>query len=280
EFFRDFLVEVGYTGSRGINLINQLQANPAILTPEQAATVRATGSATLIPIVQARRVFPQFGSRPLIATEAQSTYNAGYVSVNKRLSHGLQVGASYPYSKNISDNDESLAVPSITTGSPQVPQDFFNRRADRSVSAFDRTHRFVVNYLYEVPWFRSAWAQQPVVKQIFSGLQISGVTSAQSGQPFTILTGVDSNGNGAGGDRPNFDPNGTLARDPVTENLRTFTTSGRFLVPVARTDCPWPSASAMAIWAATRCAGRDFRSGTSASPRTSDSTKHTGSSSA
>lgn len=238
EFSRDFLVEVGYTGSRGVNLINQLQANPAVLTPEQAATVRATGSTISIPSVQARRVFPQFGSRILIATEAQSTYNAGYVSVNKRLSHGLQVGASYTYSKNISDNDESLAVPDIIAGSPQIPQDFFNRRAERGVSAFDRTHRFVVNYLYEVPWFKAGWAQLPVIRQVFSGWQISGITSAQSGQPFTILTGVDSNGNGAGGDRPNFDPNGTLARDPVTENLRTFTTSGRFLVPRGSNGLP------------------------------------------
>jgi hypothetical protein len=67
------------------------------------------------------------------------------------------------------------------------------------------------------------------------------VTSFQSGQPFTILTGVDSNGNGAGGDRPNLNPAGAFTVDPLTGNLRTFTTSkvdGRFLVPLGANGLP------------------------------------------
>ena len=50
-----YLFEVGYSGSRGAKGINQIIVNPAVLTPEQAATVRAGGS---IPSVQARRVHP------------------------------------------------------------------------------------------------------------------------------------------------------------------------------------------------------------------------------
>jgi hypothetical protein len=246
EMYRDFVVEVGYTGSRGINGINQLQANPAILTPDQAAKVQSqfgvlgkdgkpVDPTLAIPSVQDRRVFPQFGSRTLIATTAQSSYNAGFLSVNKRMSHGLQLGLAYTFSKNISDNDESLGVAAITNGSPQIPQDFGNYRAEKSVSAFDRTHRFVVNYIYEIPWFKSSWAQAPGIKQVFSGWQFSGVTAFQSGQPFSIITGVDSNGNGANGDRPNFNPTGVFTEDPLTGNLRTFTTSkvnGMFLVPL------------------------------------------------
>ncbi|MBA3805785.1 MAG: hypothetical protein H0X14_08765, partial [Acidobacteria bacterium] len=69
------------------------------------------------------------------------------------------------------------------------------------------------------------------LKRVFGGWQISGVSSGTSGQPFTILTGVDTNGNGAGGDRPNFNPDAPLVLDPVTGNLRTFTAPGRFIVP-------------------------------------------------
>jgi hypothetical protein len=241
EMSRDFVVEVGYTGSRGINGINQLQANPAILTADQAATVRQTGSATSIPNAQARRIFPQFGPRVLIATEAQSSYNAGFLSVNKRMSYGLQFGLAYTFSKNISNNDESLNIAGLSGGSPQVPQDFLNYRAEKSLSVFDRPHRFVVNYIYEIPWFKSSLAQAPVIKQVFSGWQFSGVTAFQSGQPFTIVTGVDSNGNGAGGDRPNFNPAGAFAEDPLTGNLRTFITSkvnGMFLVPLGANGLP------------------------------------------
>ena len=246
EMFRNFQLEIGYTGSRSINGVNQLEGNPAILTPEQAATVRSNikpgvDPTRTIPSVQDRRLLPQFGSRVLIATLAQSTYNAGYISLNKRFSHGLQFGFSYTYSKNISNNDESLNVAGLSGGSPQVPQDYLNYGAEKSPSVFDRTHRFVANYIYEIPWFKADWAQKPGIKQVFSGWQFSGVTSRQSGQPFTIITGVDSNGNGAGGDRPNLNPSGAFAKDPLTGNLRTFTTSkvdGRFLVPLGINGLP------------------------------------------
>ncbi|MGH9938230.1 MAG: hypothetical protein ACREAM_18460, partial [Blastocatellia bacterium] len=241
ELLGDYLLEFGYSGSRSLNGINQLQANPAILTPEQAARVRQTGSTTSIPTVQERRVFPQFGSRVLIGAEAQASYNAGFVSLNKRLSHGFQFGAAYTFSKNISNNDESLGIPGLAPTSPQAPQDFLNYRAEKSVSVFDAPHRFVAHYIYEIPWFKSGWAEAPVIKQVFTGWQFSGVTSYQSGQPFTIVTGVDSNGNGAGGDRPNYNPSGAFTLDPLTGDMRSFRTSkvdGRYLVPLGANGSP------------------------------------------
>src|SRR5262249_46666404 len=155
--------------------------------------------------------------------------------------HGLQFGLSYTYSKNMSNNDESLNVAGLSPSSPQIPQDYLNYGAEKSPSVFDRTHRFVAHYIYEIPWFKSTWAQTSAVRQVFSGWQFSGITSYQSGQPFTIVTGVDSNGNGAGGDRPNFNPNGVLTLDPQTGNWRTFTTSkvdGRFLAPLGSNGLP------------------------------------------
>jgi outer membrane receptor protein involved in Fe transport len=238
EFHHNYVLEFGYTGSRSINQVNQLQANPAILTAAQAATVATTQNTLSIPSVQARRIFPLIGSRTLIATEAQGTYNAGYVTLNKRLSRGLQFGISYTFSKNMSNNDESLGVGAITTGSPQIPQDFFNRGVEKSLSAFDRKHKFVANYIYEVPTPGFA-KNNGFLKQVFGGWQISGVTTRQSGQPFSIVTGVDSNGNGAGGDRPNFNPAGQIILDPVTHDFRTFTTSGNpFVVPRGTNGLP------------------------------------------
>ncbi len=238
ELHRDFVLEFGYTGSHSLNGINQLQANPAILTPDQAATVARTGNTLSIPSVQARRIFPQFGSRVLIATTAQSTYNAGYVTLNKRFSRGLQFGVSYTRSKLLSNNDESLGVGAITAGSPQIPQDFFNIKSEKGLSAFDRTNRFVANFIYQVPTMRFA-KNSSALRKIVGGFEVSGVIQHQSGQPFTILTGVDSNGNGAGGDRPNFNPAGQIIPDPSTHDLRTFTTSGNpFIVPRGSNGLP------------------------------------------
>ena len=114
EIRNTYLVEVGYSGSRSYKGINQVQLNPAILTPEQAATVQAGGS---IPSAQARRLYPQYGTRTLIPgyvgpggndMEARAEYNAVFFSVGRRLTRGLQLNSSYTYSRWYSNNDESL----------------------------------------------------------------------------------------------------------------------------------------------------------------------------
>jgi hypothetical protein len=186
-----------------------------------------------IPTVQARRDFPQFGSRVLIAATAKSEFHAGYLSLNRRFTRGLQAGASYTFGKLMSDNDESLGVAAVTAGSPQIPQDYKNIDAEWSLSAFDRTHRLSAHWLYEMPRLGSGWKDRAL-----GGWQVGGVFQAQSGQPFSIVTGVDTNGNGAGGDRPNFNAGGTLTPDPDTGNLRTFTTSNMFLAPRGSNGLP------------------------------------------
>src|SRR5262249_19376740 len=113
----DFVAEVGYTGSKSGHGINQIHANPAVLTPAQAALVAATKNPGAIPNVQSRRVYPQFGARVLIPAyvgpagndvEARSTYNGVYVQVSKRFSHHFEARTSYTYSKFTSNNDASL----------------------------------------------------------------------------------------------------------------------------------------------------------------------------
>lgn len=234
EVARKFIFEVGYTGSRSMKGVNQLQNNPAILTAAQIATVLSTRNSNSIPSAQARRAFPQFGPRVIIGGDAQATYNAGFLSVKRRFASGLTFDVAYTFSKLMSNNDESLGVGAITGGSPQIPQDFSNYAVEKSISVFDRTHRFVTNFLYEIPMpgfiKNNSWANS-----LIGGFQVSGIVSYQSGQPFTILTGIDSNGNGSAADRPNFNPNGIFALDPVTGNMRTFTSplvGGAFFVPL------------------------------------------------
>lgn len=232
EFWRDFVLEVGYTGSTGRSAVGQLQANYAVLTAEQAETVRRTGSSTSIPSVQARRLFPQYGSRVIIGSDSdysKSQYHAGFVSLQKRMSHGLQFGLSYTRSQYKSDNDESLGVAAITGSSPQIPQDYANLDAEWSLSVFDRPNRFVVNYIYEIPGVKDGF-----LKWVTDGWQIAGVTQYQSGQPFTVLTGIDTNGNGGGGDRPN------VASGSITwsDGQKEFTNNGRYEVPLGANGLP------------------------------------------
>lgn len=234
-----FLFEVGYSGSRGYKGINQVLLNPAILTPEQAAAVRAARSSTVIPSVQARRANPTIGDRVVIPAyvgpggndvEARSTYNAVFFSAQRRLANGIQVNGSYTFSKWKSNNDASLGEGG-TDGSSQRPQNMFDYGAEWSVSQFDRPHRLSTSYLVEIPGPRTG-----ILGQVLGGWQLSGVTQGQSGRPFTILTGVDSSGDAnTGSDRPNIDPSGTFTR---SDRGRSFTNNGYYVVPLGTNNLP------------------------------------------
>jgi outer membrane receptor protein involved in Fe transport len=231
QFAKNYVAEIGYTGSRSYHGIRQGQLNPGILTAEQAATVRQTGNAGAIPGLPGvsgpanRRLVPAWGSRVTIESTALANYNAMYLKLDKRLSHNLSIGGNYTWSANLSDNDESLGVGDITASSPQVPQDYFNYRNEWGRSAFDVPHRFAFYYAYDVPWFSSAALNNPAFKHIFKGWSVNGFTDFQSGQPFTIRTGVDTRGTGTPAPhRPSYNPGGQFAKDPVTGDLRTFTT--------------------------------------------------------
>ena len=235
----DFVVEAGYTGSHTGHGINQIHANPSTLTPEQIALVVANRNANAIPSVQARRIYPQYGPRTLIPAytgpagndvEARSTYHGVYVSLQKRFSHGLQFQASYTRSRFESNNDASLGETG-TDGSSQRPQSFFNYAADWSVSQFDVPNRFVVAYTYEIPGPKEGF-----LKHVLGGWQFSGVSAFQSGRPFTIGTGVDTNGDGTtGSDRPNQSGGCGITWDA---DHRNFSNNGCYVVPLGTNNLP------------------------------------------
>jgi hypothetical protein len=228
------IVEVGYTGNRSYHLIRQGQANPGILTQAKADAVIAGCTAGTLASCQDPTGFasspsrqdPNLGTRILLETNGEATYNAGYIQVNKRSSFGLQFGANYTVSANLSDSEEySNDISSVDGGiagsSPQLPQNFLDRRNEKARSVFDRPQRLTFHESYSIPFF--AYAPM-ALRQVFAGWQVSGFTEVQSGQPFTITVGVDTLGAGsATPGRPNLNPGGILIYDPTTSNLRTFT---------------------------------------------------------
>jgi hypothetical protein len=234
-----YVFEVGYTGSRGYHGINQIEMNPPVLTAEQAALVAATRNPNIIPGVQARRLYPQYGSRLLIPgyvgpadndVEARSEYNAIFFSANRRFVDGFTFGGSYTYSEFMSNNDASLGEAG-TAGSSQRPQSMFDYEVEWSRSQFDRPHRWVANFVWELPGPDAGF-----MGALFGGWQLSAVTSGQSGRPFTIRTGVDSNGDGSNGaDRPNVNTSGSFTWD---DEHQGFTNNGYYVVPLGTNGLP------------------------------------------
>jgi hypothetical protein len=80
-------------------------------------------------------------------------------------------------------------------------------KLDRGLSDFDRPHRLTIAYLWAIPGPRLGWWKYPI-----GGWQIAGITTFQSGTPFSVANGSDRNNDGIGADRPDIgNPNAPLS---------------------------------------------------------------------
>ena len=105
-----------------------------------------------------------------------AAYNALQVHVEKRMSHGLQVGASYTYSHAL---DEQSALGLFYNGNNPL-----NLRDGYASSDFDRTHVFNFNYVYRLPDF---YGKSTLRGRLTDGWSLVGLTVLQSGQPFSVV---------------------------------------------------------------------------------------------
>ena len=105
-----------------------------------------------------------------------SAYNALQTHVEKRMSHGLQVGFSYTYSHAL---DEQSGMGLFFNGNNPL-----DLRSAYGSSDFDRTHVFNFSYDYELPKFFPA---STLKGRLADGWALRGSTVIQSGQPYSII---------------------------------------------------------------------------------------------
>ncbi len=168
-------IEIGYVGTAGIKLGNlHLFANqprPGLGDP------------------QLRRPYPDFGPILTVTSNANSNYNSLQTRLTRNFANGFSVLLGYTWSKGINTNegDEGFGG-----GLGNVaPQNDLDLTAERGRSYTDHRHRFVMSYIYELPFGRGKkWLNQGgFVSGLFGGWQMSGVTFFQSGFPFSPASG-------------------------------------------------------------------------------------------
>jgi Carboxypeptidase regulatory-like domain/TonB-dependent Receptor Plug Domain len=230
-------MDVSYVGSKGTKLFINEDANPLVRlelrSPAPAGYPVCTIGTNLTLANQILPLFPAFtlcpitgrldniqGGRTVRTNGGSSSYNAGQIQVTRRFSNSFQVSGAYTYSKNISNADEvfGIGIGSNATFAA-IPAILGGERNERAVSSFDRTHRGSITYVVRSPFFDK---QQGFIGKLLGGFQVSGITTFESGVPYTVFNGNDADGVGGGLDRPNFNPNGTPgvraipAIDPAT----------------------------------------------------------------
>jgi hypothetical protein len=149
---------------------------------------------------------PFFSVRPGLAgityalSDGRASYHAFQFSGEKRMSHGLTFLASYTWSHSI-DN-----VPTSFGGGSEgpVPQDNRNRNADKGNSPFNIGQRFTFSWNYLLPFGkgRKYLNAGGAGNAILGGWQMNGITTLQTGLPFTP-TLASATVNTGGGSRPN-----------------------------------------------------------------------------
>ncbi|MGA8214766.1 MAG: hypothetical protein WB799_14315, partial [Candidatus Sulfotelmatobacter sp.] len=105
-----------------------------------------------------------------------SAYNALQAHLEKRMSHGLQLGVSYTYSHSL---DEQSAMGLFYNGNNPN-----NLRSSYGSSDFDRTHVFNFSFVYQLPKF---FPESSFKGRVADGWAIQGLTVIQSGQPYSII---------------------------------------------------------------------------------------------
>ena len=114
----------------------------------------------------------------LWTAEGVSSYNALQLGVTKRMSHGLQITASYTYSHTLDEGSGLGAGLFFNGNNPLDP------RTSYADSDFDRPQVFTVSYLYNLPTIKDA---SGILNVMANGWGITGLTVFQSGEPFSVI---------------------------------------------------------------------------------------------
>ena len=253
ELARNTLLTVAYVGSKGTHLSRQLDQNQILPTPPslnpfspgQIITgnecdnlsngnnvldngTPVTGQAVINLNVACGNVNPD-SYRPYagydtidgIVGGANSNYNA--LQVSGRMNRGgLQLTLAYTYSHSLDDSSDRYDSSFV---------DSYNLNSYYASSSFDQRHILTVSYIYNLPIFQNS---RGLTQSLLGGWQLSGITTAQSGEPFSIVNGGTydnagvANGQGSGsfadlvgdphGSRPQFNAVPGLVYGPLLYN--------------------------------------------------------------
>ena len=203
------VLSVGYVGRRGLHLQRESNINQLAAGAKQANPTANPDSL---------RPYAGFGSIRRTDNVASSRYNSLQVAWNRRFAQGVQLGLAYTLSKSMDD------------GSAQ--RDVIPNTADAhslwGPSEFDNRHTLVINFLYDLPFFRN---QSSLTGKVLGGWAISGVAQYQTGFPCSVLTSTDFAGTGIDS---NFGQSGTcngtsgqfMVVDGNPVNLGNFSSGG------------------------------------------------------
>jgi hypothetical protein len=144
---------------------------------------------------------PEFSTISQIQSSEGANYNALQITAEQRLTRGFSIQGFYVWSKNLQSEDlDTAGNTGNSTGTE--PEDNNNRFLDRQRSDYDQRHLAVITFVYKPNYGIGNF----VVRNVVNGWTFTSIIRMQSGLPFNITTGSDTNQDGVTNDRPNAAP--------------------------------------------------------------------------
>jgi hypothetical protein len=207
EIMPKLIVEANYVGTAGHKLFRAENTNRIAggRLPEGACVTDNFGRnlcSTTDAFNPAGRLNPDFGTLRVWANVVNSNYNALQLSLKKQATHGMSFNVNYTWSHSIDAGStwHSGATSSNGAGAGEgYTTDWTIPNIDRGNSIYDIRQRLVLNYVWELPWYKS---QQGFVGHVLGGWQINGILTRQTGahwEPFdsrgkNLNTAADGSG--------------------------------------------------------------------------------------
>lgn len=173
------MAEIAYAGSHGSNLIWAANINEVQPGPGSQASRRL-----IQPLSNVTQIL-------YFDPSNESDYHGLHVKLNQRFSRGLQFLASYSFAKAL----DYAGAPASGGGAVGGPQSVTLFDESRGPSGFDVKHRFVLSYVWELPFGEGrALASSGILKPILENWQFGGIVTLSTGRPFTVFlnTGVNN----------------------------------------------------------------------------------------
>jgi hypothetical protein len=213
---KDLILNLGYIGVQGHHLRSNLKQfnriNPSTFglgnllfedinsDAAKAAGIKSPFAGFTGNVGDALRPFPQYrgvNTDCCLENAGNSNYNAGYVKIERRFSQGLNLLASYTFSKALTDSDSALPIFATFSGGGEL-QNPYDLKSEKAVSNQDIPHALVISYIYELPFGekRRYNTGNGFVDKLIGGFQVGAVHRYQSGQPlsFCCSSGIPTYG--------------------------------------------------------------------------------------
>jgi hypothetical protein len=172
QLSQNWMAEIGYVGSRGINLLYGFNHNEVRLGAGSVEDRRPYQALRNIPSIT---IFEPMNS---------SAYHGMTLKLERRFSNGFQLLGVYTYGKSL-DYGGSVASGGGASGGPLTVTCI---KCYRGPSGFDVKHRAVINGLYDLPWGKGRrWVNDSrVADLVIGGWQLGGIVTATTGRPFNV----------------------------------------------------------------------------------------------